>query len=156
MSDLLANLDPARALLLARASRAAYFENPDEVAACLAASHVQGQTELFQGGDTGGFLFSTDALLIVSFRGSVTLNERVNTSVELVPWRPVLPEDFAVACTGLSFDKQGKLRAQPSGWLVALTMLDEILSRPDEQWMDLAAHGKDGDLRLAEAAFPAK
>lgn len=251
------NFDPARALLLARAARAAYYDTKEEIAAELAKSNVQGQAEPFAIGDTEGFLFSDEDQLLVSFRGSVSINDWINNaSVELVPWAaegrvhagflgameavwaellpqinerskgrtvwftghslggavallatmrwrveaqrkadglytfgmpkvgdnefaaavtkhhgehafaflndgdfvpwlPVLPAEFEVACTGLMFNKQGKLQPRPGALGAALLLLSGMLEKQQEEWLDVKVHRKEEYLRLVEAAFGA-
>jgi triacylglycerol lipase len=255
MESLPPNLDPARALLLARASRAAYFDDPAEIATVLARSNVLGQIEPFAAGDTEGFLFTDEDQLVVSFRGSVTVNDWINNAtVELVgwaaegrihagfmealnavweqlvptinerakgrtvwftghslggalallgmmrwrveherrvdglytfgmpkvgdetfaaaveenhgpqaftflnegdfvPWLPVFPAEFSVACTGLHFTKQGKLQPRPGALGAALLMLSGMLGKSQEEWMNLKVHHKEEYLRLVENAF---
>jgi hypothetical protein len=249
------NFDPARAMLLARAARAAYFETTDEIAALLQRSHVQGRTESFTAGDTEGFLFTDEDQLVVSFRGSVTVNDWIkNAAVELVPWAaeglvhagflnaleviweqllpllnerakgrtvwftghslggalallallrwrvasgrkadglytfgmpkvgdavfakavvkhhgehaftllnegdfvpwlPMIPSEFEVACTGLQFNKLGKLQPRPGVLGAALLMLSGMLEKPQSEWLDLKVHHKDEYLRLVEDAW---
>lgn len=255
MPPLPPNLDPSRAVTLARASCAAYRATREGIAEMLLKSNLSGRIELFESGDTEGFIFTDEDQCIVSFRGSASIGDWVNNASvdlvawrgrgrvhagfnaalnlvwmdimpiireraqgrtlwltghslggalavlaamrlshdvalvadgiytfgmpkvgddafaaafsehqgdraftflnegDLVPWLPIIPDGFAVACHGLRFDQQGKLHPRPSFFGAALLMLMGMIGKPQDQWLNLRAHSKEEYLRLMEQSF---
>ena len=72
---------------------------------------------------------------------------------DVVPWLPILPDSFEVACTGLRFDKDGRIQPRPGFLGAALLMLMGMMGKPQEEWLNLKAHGKEQYLKLVETAF---
>lgn len=74
---------------------------------------------------------------------------------DFVPWLPIIPDGFAVACHGLRFDQQGKIHPRPGFLGAALLMLMGVIGKPQDQWLNLRAHSKKEYLRLVEQSFRA-
>ena len=72
---------------------------------------------------------------------------------DVVPWLPILPDRFEVACTGLRFDKEGRVQPRPGFLGAALLMLMGMMGKAQEEWLNPKAHAKDQYLKLVEAAF---
>ena len=134
MAALPQNIDPSRAVLLARAARAAYFDTPEEIEALLKNSNAVGRTELFAAGDTEGFIFTDEDQVVVSFRGSVSVNDWItNAAVALVPWSA---EGRVHA---------GFLRALDAVWLDLLPMINQ---RAQGRTVWFTGHSLGGALAL--------
>jgi hypothetical protein len=110
-------IDGPRAVLLARAARAAYFDDPAAICGMLEMSHARGALATVARDESECYVFDTLEETIAAFRGSVTLGDWIyNSNVRLAAWSGPgrIHQGFAHALDAVWPDVERKFMAAAS------------------------------------------